>query len=231
MPVNPKDSSGIQTGADSLRAPLNAIQEPIENPKPEQEVGFRSKIERTPTKAKGKASDPALPLRTPDKHGVGFSGKNNFGWPQKHDPGSITGDLRDDGSNSSVQVRGGVGTGNGGLVSMTPRTSRTVGRAPSGYSESNSTQNTPAKSVNKPPSLGIRSRVDGNAGARAGNFAALYKGLPISCGPPTVVNTVEVPYFELREEPSFWMEHSVQVTFIWSPISNFMVSHLCDIVF
>lgn len=231
VPVNPRDSSGIQTGTDSLRAPLNAIQEPIQNPKPEQEVGFRSKIERTPTKAKGKTSDSALPLRTPDKHGVGFSGKNHYGWAQKHDPGSITGDLRDDGSNSSVQVRGGVGTGNGGLASMTPRTTRTVARATSGYSESNSTQSTPAKSVNRPPSLGIRSRVDGNVGARGGNFAALYKGMPISCGPPTVVNTVEVPYFELREEPSFWMEHSVQVSFIWSPISNFMVSQLCDVVF
>jgi kinesin family protein 15 len=39
VPVNPRDSLGIQTGTDSLRAPLNAIQEPIENPKPEQEVG------------------------------------------------------------------------------------------------------------------------------------------------------------------------------------------------
>jgi kinesin family protein 15 len=79
VPVNPRDSSGIQTGTDSSRAPLNAIQEPIQNPKPEQEVGFRSKIERTPTKAKGKTSDPALlPLRTPDKHGVGFSGEESF---------------------------------------------------------------------------------------------------------------------------------------------------------
>jgi kinesin family protein 15 len=142
-------------------------------------------------------------------------GKSHFGWAQKHDTGSVTGDFRDDGSNSSVQVRGGFGTGNGSLVSMTPRTARTVGRATSGYSESNSTQNTPAKSVNKPPNLGIRSRVDGNAGARTGNFSALYKGLPITCGPPTVVNSVEVPYFELREEPSFWMEHSVQVRIMY----------------
>ncbi len=137
MPVNPRDSSGIQTRIDSVRAPLYAIQEPIQNPKPEQEVWFRCNIERTPTKAKGKASNPTLRFRTPDKHGVGFSGKNNFGWAQKHNLGSITGDLRDDGSNSSVQVRGGVGTGNGGLVSMTPRTTQTMGRAPSGYSKSN----------------------------------------------------------------------------------------------
>ncbi|KAM3695150.1 hypothetical protein ACJW31_07G109700 [Castanea mollissima] len=218
VPVNPKDSAPIQTGTDSSRPPLNAIQEPVQNPKQE------SKVERTPTKAnKGRSSDHSLPLRTPDKHGVGVSVKQRFGWAQKHEAGSVHGD---EGGSSLVQVRGGVG--NGGLVSMTPRASRTVGRANSSYSESNSTQSTPTKSVSKPPSSGFRSRgVDGSVGgggARAGNFAALYKGLPISCGPATVVNSVEVPYFDLKEDPSFWLEHNVQVLIRVRPLNSMELS-------
>ncbi|KAM4088915.1 hypothetical protein ACB094_07G109200 [Castanea mollissima] len=214
VPVNPKDSAPIQTGTDSSRPPLNAIQEPVQNPKQE------SKVERTPTKAnKGRSSDHSLPLRTPDKHGVGVSVKQRFGWAQKHEAGSVHGD---EGGSSLVQVRGGVG--NGGLVSMTPRASRTVGRANSSYSESNSTQSTPTKSVSKPPSSGFRSRGVDGGGARAGNFAALYKGLPISCGPATVVNSVEVPYFDLKEDPSFWLEHNVQVLIRVRPLNSMELS-------
>ncbi|XP_035540732.1 kinesin-like protein KIN-12D isoform X2 [Juglans regia] len=217
---NPKDSLVFQTGIDSSRPPLNTIQEPIPMARQEQEVGFRSKVERTPTKAKGKSSDPTLPLRTPDKHGAGFSAKNRFAWAQKHEPGLITGDSRDDGSNYSGQVKGVAGTVNGGLVSMTPRPARVVGRGASSYSESNSTQSTPSKSVSKPPSSGIRSRVDGHTSTRTGNFAALYKGLPISCSPATAVNTMEVPHFDLKEDPSFWMEHSVQVLIRVRPLNS-----------
>ncbi|KAM4098807.1 hypothetical protein ACJW30_07G107100, partial [Castanea mollissima] len=214
VPVNPKDSAPIQIGTDSSRPPLNAIQEPVQNPKQE------SKVERTPTKAnKGRSSDHSLPLRTPDKHGVGVSVKQRFGWAQKHEAGSVHGD---EGGSSLVQVRGGVG--NGGLVSMTPRASRTVGRANSSYSESNSTQSTPTKSVSKPPSSGFRSRGVDGGGARAGNFAALYKGLPISCGPATVVNSVEVPYFDLKEDPSFWLEHNVQVLIRVRPLNSMELS-------
>lgn len=50
-------------------------------------------------------------------------------------------------------------------------------------------------------------------GGRGGNFAALYKGIPISSGGcTTVVNSVEVPHFDFKEDSSFWMEHNVQVT-------------------
>ena len=169
----------------------------------------------------GRSSDHSLPLRTPDKHGVGVSVKQRFRWAQKHEAGLVHGD---EGGSSFVQVRGGVG--NGGLVSMTPRASQTVGRANSSYSKSNSTQSTPTKSLSKPPSSGFRSRgVDGSVGggARARNFAALYKGMPISCCPATVVNSVEVPYFDLKEDPSFWMEHNVHVRFIWSTIALHIV--------
>ena len=85
--VNPKDLVPIQTGTDSSRPLLNAIQKLVQNPKQE------SKVERTLTKVnKGRSSDHSLPLRTPDKHGVGVSMKQWFGWAQKHEGGSVHGD-------------------------------------------------------------------------------------------------------------------------------------------
>ncbi|KAK9286730.1 hypothetical protein L1049_015133 [Liquidambar formosana] len=227
VPVNPKDSSVIQSSVDASRAPLNTIQEPTQNSRPnsEQEAGVRSKVERTPTKTKGKSTDTTLPIRTPDKHaGGGFSARNRFGWAKKNEPGSVGSELNDDGRtdvrDNLGQLSRGVGLGNGGYTNMTPRSARTVARANSGYSESNSTQNTPTKSVSKPPNPGIRSKVDGNGGARVGNFAALYKGMPMSCGPSTVVNSVEVPHFDLKEDPSFWMDHNVQVLIRVRPLNS-----------
>lgn len=214
VPLDSKDlSAAIQISTDSTRPPLNAIQETAENPKPEQEVGIRSKAHRTPSKDKAKVADPPLPLRTPDKFGAGFSTRGRFGWAQKNEAGSVSSDLRDDVSNYSAQVSRGAGNFNGGSTNMTPRATRTVGRPALSYSESNSTQSTPTKSVSKPPNTGLRNKVDGSAGTRTGNFAALYRGIPISCGPPTVVNTVKVPHFDLKEDPSFWMDHNVQVVF------------------
>lgn len=218
VPVNSKDMSGARISEDSSRAPLNAIQETTQNPKPEQEVvGIRSKADRTPSKSKAKVADPPLPLRTPDKNGAGFSARGRFGWAQKNELGPTTGDLRDGVSSYSAQVNRAAGNGNVGLTNMTPRTARTAGRATSSYSESNSTQSTPTKSVSKPPNTGLRSKFDGSVGGRTGNFAALYKGVPISCGPPTMVNTVEVPHFDLKEDPSFWMDHNVQVILVVFP--------------
>lgn len=210
IPANRKDLSGVRISSDSSRAPLNAIQEPPPpNPKPEQDVSIRSKVDKTPVKAKAKASDhPALPLRTPDKHGGATLAKNRFGWAQKNEAGSANTD--DFGSYSAR----GAGMGNGGFPNMTPRQTRTVGRAAPSFSESNSTQSTPTKSVSKPPSSTLRNKADGTISARTGNYAALYKGLPMSAGSSsTVVNTVEVPHFNLKEDPSFWMEHNVQVKF------------------
>lgn len=208
VPVDPNDlSATTRTSSESSRAPFNQIQDPAQNPKPEQELGIRSRVEKTPTKAsKAKASDPALPLRTPDKHGAAFSARKRFGWAQKND----SGDFHEDAANCSTQVsRGGGSNGNGGLANLTPRIARTLGKGNSSYSESNSTHTTPTKSVSKPPNSGFRT---GSVGTRGGNFAALYKGIPISSGPSmTVVNSVEVPHFDLKEDTSFWMEHNVQV--------------------
>ncbi|KDO49177.1 hypothetical protein CISIN_1g0488142mg, partial [Citrus sinensis] len=171
---------------DLSRPPLNSL-----NPK----------LDKTPTKPiKPKNSDHALPLRTPDRYGVG---KNRFGWANK---GESCGELRDD------------------LRNLTPRVGNkaAAGKASSGYSESNSTQSTPTKSVSKPPSVGFKSKFDlnGNGCSRGGNFAALYKGIPSSSGPTTVVNTVEVPHFDLKEDPSFWMDHNVQVLIRVRPLNS-----------
>ncbi|XP_057966007.1 kinesin-like protein KIN-12F [Malania oleifera] len=221
VPLNPRDSSVVHMGADAPRAPLNTIQDPTQKPKlaQEQESGLlRTRVERTPSKAKGKSSDAAFPIRTPEKHG-----RSRFGWGQKNEPPSsnVTEDGRIDATNTLIQSS----RGNGSFHNMTPRsTTRAVGRGSSSYSESNSTQSTPTKSVTKPPnpgfSLASGSRLPANGGgARVGGFAALSKGIPISCGPSTIINTVEVPHFDLKEDPSFWMDHNVQVLIRVRPLN------------
>ena len=45
-------------------------------------------------------------------------------------------------------------------------------------------------------------------------FSTSGRGAPLSLGPATVVNSAEVPHFELREDPSFWMDNNVQVNYI-----------------
>ncbi|KAF4366869.1 hypothetical protein F8388_013934 [Cannabis sativa] len=217
IPVGRNDLLVSRISSDASRAPLNAIQEPTSYTKQEQEMGSgRSKVDKTPSKVKTRVADPALPLRTPDKYGAGISARQRFGWAaQKNELGATAGDLRDD-----VQVRG-AGVSNGGFANMTPRTTtRTVGRAGSNFSETNSTQSTPTKSVSKPPGSSLRSKVDGTGGARTANFAPLYKGTPIPSGSCTVVNTVEVPHFDLKENPSFWMEHNVQVVIRVRPLNS-----------
>ncbi|XVF45199.1 hypothetical protein PTKIN_Ptkin02bG0185700 [Pterospermum kingtungense] len=201
VPVNPRESLASQHSNDgSNRGPLNTIQDPTANPKPEPEGSIRSRIDRTPTKPKSKLPDSTLPLKTPDRYG--YLSKNRFGWAKNE---AAECDLR-----------------NGGVTNMTPRVSRGIGRANSScYSESNSTQSTPTKSVSKPPASGFRNKFDGNGGMRGGNFAALYKGVPSSSScSPTVVNTVEVPHFDLKEDPSFWMDHNVQVLIRVRPLNG-----------
>ncbi|KAL3033288.1 hypothetical protein AAZX31_02G129700 [Glycine max] len=199
--VDPYDSSTtVQRHAESSRPPLNTIQGP--------DAHCESKIEKTPSKrGRGGAE-----LRTPDKHGGGsMIVKHRFGWNHKHDGGVSS--FGDD--------RRASGVGN-----VTPRVPRTVGRASSSvtaYSESNSTQSTPTKSVTKPPpGSSVRSKADGGGfSARLGNYAALYKGVPSSaCSTPTVVNTVEVPHFDLKEDSSFWINHNVQVIIRVRPLNS-----------
>ncbi|KAJ8763372.1 hypothetical protein K2173_002255 [Erythroxylum novogranatense] len=221
VPVNPRDSLASQSSNDSSsRPPLNTIQEPMPSLNPagkhEQDVAGRSRIDRTPTKPKPRGSDSILPMRTPDRHGV--VGKRRFGWAQqKNEPNSLPRESGNEVISYPMQLS------RGGLPNMTPRTTRTVGKAASSYSESNSTQSTPNKSVSKPPpSSGFRSKFDGSNGSgRTGGFAALCRGVPVSGGPSTtIVNTIEVPHFDLKEDPSFWMDHNVQVLIRVRPLNT-----------
>lgn len=213
VPVNAKlhETNVSQMSSDSSsRPPLNAIQEAVQNTsKHGNELGFKvMRTDRTPTKVDG-----GMPMRTPEKQGG--SVRSRYGW------GS---DSRNEGKIGSVNVN-----------ANTPRSCRTFGRAASsGYSEGNSTQNTPTKSVNKPPNPGLlhggSSKPPAGGSVRSyGNVAALSRGSPNTYN---TVNTVEVPHFELKEDPSFWMDHNVQVSSLFNVINviKFLLfSHLFDV--
>ncbi|KAJ0935722.1 putative plus-end-directed kinesin ATPase [Helianthus annuus] len=168
-----------------------------------QELGFKvGKIDRTPTKVDGgRVLESGMSMRTPEK-GLG---RSRYGWGSES---------RNEGRIGNVNVN-------------TPRSCRTIGRAvSSGYSEGNSTQNTPTKSVNKPPNPGLlhggSSKPPAGGSVRSyGNTAALSRGSPST---HTTVNTVEVPHFELKEDPSFWMDHNVQVLIRIRPLNNMELS-------
>ncbi|KAJ1266076.1 hypothetical protein BS78_08G123300 [Paspalum vaginatum] len=70
---------------------------------------------------------------------------------------------------------------------------------------------------------GSRPPVSGGGPRGAGfgmGFSTAGRGMPLSLGPATVVNSAEVPHFELREDPSFWMDNSVQVVIRVRPLNN-----------
>ena len=160
----------------------------IEAPRPP--LNTIQDIERTPSKATKRKGGPEL--RTPERS---LNLKPRFAWPQRTDTVSTTFD-----------DRRGSGVGN-----ATPRMNRTAVRA---CSESNSTQSTPTKSVTKPPvsSMSVRGKGDGSSfSVRLGNYGGLYKGVSSMSCTPVVVNSVEVPHFDLKEDSSFWINHNVQV--------------------
>ncbi|CAL1389381.1 unnamed protein product [Linum trigynum] len=207
VPLNPSHSLLSQASSESSsRPPLNTIQDPSQ-----QEVTGRNKIERTPTKHKSKTSDSTLPpLRTPER-------KYRFGWTPRNES-SMAGEVRDE---ARTDVKD-YSMARGGLPIVTPRSVRAVGKDTSSYSESTSTRTTPTKSVSKPPSSAYRSKLDVNGGVgRMGNIGALYRGVPVAgASTPAVVNTIEVPHFDLKEDPSFWMDHNVQVLVRVRPVNS-----------
>uniref|UniRef100_A0A7N0TDF2 Kinesin motor domain-containing protein n=1 Tax=Kalanchoe fedtschenkoi TaxID=63787 RepID=A0A7N0TDF2_KALFE len=190
LPVSGKDSVVGNAAADGARAPLVAIQEPQISTTATIEVEG-SKKDKTSSKGKGRGGDNVM--RTPEKYG-GFSVRNRFGWGQKSEAGS--------------------GIESGSLLNVTPRSMRSIGRTNSGV-EGNGMQVTPNKSVNKPPTA---RKVDVNG--RIGTFAALYRGLPAAPAQHSGVNPVEVPHFDLKEDPSFWMDHNVQVLIRVRPLNE-----------
>nr|XP_043629351.1 kinesin-like protein KIN-12F [Erigeron canadensis] len=212
VPVNGKVSEQTvpSFGTDGLaRPPLNTIQEPVQTPNPtsivDSELGFKNtKVNRTPTKVNGgvKGLESGMSMKTPEKQGG--LGKNRYGWgsESRHEVKSVSENV------------------------YTPRSCRTVRAANSGYSECNSTQKTPTKSVNKPPNPGMfrggssRPPVGGSVCGN-GNYGVLSRGLQNACN---TVNTVEVPHFDLKEDPSFWMDHNVQVLIRIRPLNDMELS-------
>lgn len=213
LPVDPSGSSTSQLESDPSRAPLITIQEPVQNPKPGLDQGAisRRKPETTHFRSQGKGSDSSrLPFRTPEK----MVSRQRFGWGLKGEPGMNDADNGDDlcyegpGSQLPPLSRGGSICPGGGFGLITPRMYRTAAKASSAHSDCSSTQSTPTKSVTKPPNSGFsNSRPPVSARTRT-----------MSIGTPrttpsfaTVAHSSEVPHFELKEDPSFWMDHNVQV--------------------
>ncbi|KAF3781795.1 Phragmoplast orienting kinesin 2 [Nymphaea thermarum] len=196
VPVNPADAVEPSTEKEPDRPPLTTIQNP--GSIPEQELCKKRKLERTPSRNRG------IPPRTPDKPGIA---RNRFGWGQRMDQDLEEG--REDSKGESCSVTGtnslppaprGPGSGY-----TTPRANRTAGKAASANSESSLAQSTPTKSVSKPRSV---------------NFGTLSRGASAVYGPVLVVDSVAVPHIELREDPSFWMDHNVQVLVRIRPLNN-----------
>ncbi|KAG6408884.1 hypothetical protein SASPL_131910 [Salvia splendens] len=212
VPPNSWDSVNPQISTEPSRPPFNAILDTrIPKSVPDQDINRPTRADRTPAKAKRKYSDTSMPLRTPEKYGA--MSRTRYNWAQKSENPSNDAvvELKEDGRVASN--------------ANTPRSTRTGARGTLSYSECNSLQSTPTKSVSKPPNPGFSmpsgSRtVCSNMSARMGNYAALSKGILSSSNTTTAVNTVEVPYFELKEDPSFWMEHNVQVLIRVRPLNN-----------
>ncbi|XP_066359140.1 kinesin-like protein KIN-12F isoform X1 [Miscanthus floridulus] len=177
---------------DPGRPPLLAIQvQPLAS-------GLKRKPESpAPTPSK-------LPFRTPEK----AAGRSRFGWvPPRAD---------------EAPPRAGVGATPHSAMT-TPRAHRGKAVAAPAASEGGSTHSTPTKSVAKPAhSIGMsgsRPPMSGG-GPRGAGFTMAGRGTPMSLGPPTVMNSAEVPHFELREDPSFWMDNNVQVVIRVRPLNN-----------
>ncbi|XP_023747565.1 kinesin-like protein KIN-12D [Lactuca sativa] len=122
-----------------------------------------------------------------------------------------------------VVARDRFGWGNDSTVN-TPRSCRTLGRASLGFPELNSAHSTPTKTVTKPPNPGLIYGGNTRPPVRTGNFAALSKGIPVTSNTCTTVNTIEVPHFDLREDPSFWMDHNVQVLIRIRPLNGMEIT-------
>ncbi|KAF7836879.1 kinesin-like protein KIN-12C isoform X1 [Senna tora] len=100
-------------------------------------------------------------------------------------------------------------------------TPRVLGRNGKAQSEPNSAQSTPARNASR-VSLGgavgfcAGSRVPYSGGGKAGSSGTFLKGI-------SVANSElckEVQHFELKEDPSFWMDHNVQVLIRIRPLNN-----------
>ncbi|KAF0888925.1 hypothetical protein E2562_020147 [Oryza meyeriana var. granulata] len=188
-------AAGVGPDAAAARPPLLAIQPP--------QSGLKRKPESpAPTPSK-------LPFRTPEK----AAARSRFGWvpPRGDEPQPP----RAGGTPYSVVST--PGRHRGKAAAAVPAASEGGG---------GSTQSTPTKSVSKPAySIGMSASRPPMSGGQRGaglglGFSMAARGTPMSFAPATVVNTAEVPHFELREDPSFWMENNVQVVIRVRPLNN-----------
>lgn len=205
-PSYPPDS---QPESDPGRAPLLTIQD--QNPSTGMDHGAisRRKLETTPSKSQANGPDSShSQFRTPEK----MASRRRFSLATKGESGANGAECGEDlschGPSSHLPpLCRGPG---GGYGLNTPRACRTTGRASSVHSDCSSTQSTPTKSVSKPANSGFsNTRPPLSVGSRTISMAS--KVAPLLVTTPSVVNSVEVPHFELKEDPSFWMDHNVQV--------------------
>ncbi|KAL9674626.1 hypothetical protein QQ045_030898 [Rhodiola kirilowii] len=109
--------------------------------------------------------------------------------------------------------------GNGNTFHATPRVS---GRVNKGLLEPCSVNSTPPRSVFKSFSSGglgacTASRASFyNGGGRGANYSRVFRG-HLAAMPETVMT---MPHFEMEEDPSYWMDHNVQVLIRIRPISQ-----------
>ncbi|KAI3977284.1 hypothetical protein MKX01_030910 [Papaver californicum] len=88
------------------------------------------------------------------------------------------------------------------------------------YSEPNSAQNTPSRSLPKSVSATgcVKPHRGGDVGSRGcGSHPKVCRRVSVL---PSEILPVDVQHFELIEDPSFWMDHNVQVLIRIRPISN-----------
>ncbi|XP_023547738.1 kinesin-like protein KIN-12C isoform X2 [Cucurbita pepo subsp. pepo] len=113
-------------------------------------------------------------------------------------------------SDVSLKVNWKTGTNNG-----TPRFSA-QGRRVS--SEPSSTQSTPAKSSSRVSFGGVAtgSKAPQLGDGRAGCSSRLFRRIAI----PDTELPVDVPHFDLEEDPSFWKDHNVQVMIRIRPLNT-----------
>ncbi|MED6175506.1 hypothetical protein PIB30_078977 [Stylosanthes scabra] len=104
------------------------------------------------------------------------------------------------------------GNGNGSSVCLSSGTTRASARLGKSISEPNSAQSTPARNASS-----SRVSLGGGSKGRGGvSSCALMRGISAASG--TELCT-EVPHFELKDDPSFWMDHNVQVLIRIRPLN------------
>ncbi|XAR56946.1 Plus-end-directed kinesin ATPase [Bertholletia excelsa] len=108
----------------------------------------------------------------------------------------------------------------GNICSSNYGTPRVPGRGRA-YSEPNSAQSTPARSVSRVSNIGASTGAYGglrpqHSGTRVGSSSRVSRGISLV----NLEQSIEGPHFELVEDPSFWKDHNVQVLIRIRPLSN-----------